>query len=482
MIYSKRNPRQPQRTSIRASKRGFARGLVAQIHGLARSAGLTAALTVPLRARVLRRAAGPRQPVESYTAAVAGTRNFRSLLLLGTLYTAAIQLTSVSTVLPYMCSELGSPAIIVALLVPAFTVGLLFGSIVAPRIAGATISIARMLALIALLQALLTAANATDIAFLPIGWHAYLLVLSAGLIGVVSGVWSVVFPTAVSSLLTPQQRGDLFLRLSGYGAALVVLVTAYSAGYILGQSAGLEDAELLGIGAASMILAAASAFSLRSGGAVLVGPQRPVGEVLREGYRSLRHERWFRRFVVTNWLFTVVTLGPMFYGICAAQTLGSDNGELDVILIFFSLGLLAGIPLWRQVRKRLDFKGMFVLSGLISASVAVLLILLRASHLLSPVMTFGVVMLLAAVANQPLYVAGQDWLFSHAPEDARTAILAFSQIVLSLGTIVASFGFAMLASHGSAIWPLVVMLCISAVALLAEARVPRRRVVGRSAA
>jgi predicted MFS family arabinose efflux permease len=297
--------------------------------------------------------------------------------------------------------------------------------------------------------------------------------LTAGLIGVVSGVWSVVFPTAVASLLTPQQRGDLFLRFSGYGAALVVLVTAYSARYILGRSPELEDAELLGIGAAAMTLAAASGFLLRSEGAVFVSVQRPVGEVLHEGYRFLRHERWLRRYVMTNWLFTVVTLGPMFYGIYAAETLGSGNGELDVILVFFGLGLLAGIPVWRQVRKRFDYKGMFLLSGLISASVAVLLIFLRASHILPPVMTFGVVMLLAAVANQPLYVAGQDWLFSHTPEDARMVILALSQIVLSMGTIVASFGIAMLASDASGTWPLVVMLCISAVALLtALAEIP----------
>ena len=60
--------------------------------------------------------------------------NYRALLTQGTFFKVGVQVSSISAVIPYIADQLGSPGVVVALLMPAFTVGTLLGSVLGPTV------------------------------------------------------------------------------------------------------------------------------------------------------------------------------------------------------------------------------------------------------------------------------------------------------------------------------------------------------------
>jgi hypothetical protein len=112
-------------------------------------------------------------------------RNFPVLLSQGIFYTVGVQLTSVTAVIPFICAELSAPAVVVALIVPIYTVGALFGNVFVAQFIRWQTSIVVLLLLGVSLQALLIAANAGAIQFLPENVSVYPVLLTSVLIGVV---------------------------------------------------------------------------------------------------------------------------------------------------------------------------------------------------------------------------------------------------------------------------------------------------------
>lgn len=305
-------------------------------------------------------------------------------------------------VIPYVADQVGSPGIVVALLVPGFTAGTLLGTAFEPKVLRITVSVAGLLGGIALVDAALTALIAVDIAVVPPRSGAYPLLLLCILIGIVSGSLEVVSPMAMSALLSAQQRSDLLLKQSGYGAALVVVITAFFASQYVRDSLPWHDVDLLWIGVAAMVLCAACSFALRTRGVELAsGPGRTL-DSLRNGHSYLCTNRWTQRFLATQLVFMSVTLSPMFYAIYAAE-LGAGFGDMDDFLVFFGIGLLAGIPLWRLVRTRLGVRGMYACSAGISVAAAIICIVSQRWHLLPGLWALGPVLLLSALANQAVW-------------------------------------------------------------------------------
>jgi hypothetical protein len=398
-------------------------------------------------------------------------RNYSVLLSQGTLYTVAVQLTTVTAVIPFISAELGAPDVVVALLVPTYTIGALFGNVFIAQILRWHASIVGLLLGNVALQAVLIIANAVDIEFLPENVFAYPLLLTSALIGVLSGCSRVIVSLSTSALLPPQRQSNLLIRQAGYGAVLVALVSAYSAGFLSDNSPGIDDVELLWVGAAAMAVSALLCLGLRPERDVMPTEPMRMGDALVAGFRRLRSARWLRRYLVTQVAFTSITLGSMFYGIYASESLGPDNGALDSILVFVGLGLLAGIGIWFYVRKRFDVRGMLVCSALIGACAAALSLALMAFRLLSMVWTFGLAMMLTAIASQAVFPASHDWIEREVTDDERVAVLGFTQVVASVAAIGIAFAFGLVARHGRALWPLAIMLALNAIAAVAAARV-----------
>ena len=146
---------------------------------------------------------------------------------------------------------------------------------------------------------------------------------------------------------------------------------------------------------------------------------------------------------------------------------------LDDFLLFFGIGLLAGIPLWRLVRAHLGTRGMYACSAGISVAAAILCIVSQQWHLLSGMWTLGPVLLLSAIANQAILPAAYDWVFGHASAEDAAVVISYSQIVVSVGFIFAGFAFSIAAEYGPDVWPLGLLLALTGVACLAAMQVPR---------
>lgn len=405
-----------------------------------------------------------------YPAGMAYT--FGRLLAQGTCYTAAIQLTSVSTVLPYIGTEFGGPTLAVALLVPISFACSLCGTLYAPRILRWVVSTTVLLAAIAVLQALLTVTNASGLVLLPAPFSVYLIVAVAGIIGVVTGFSNVGYPLAISALLSDQRRNDLILRQTGLAAILMMVVSAYSVYFLAHTGSGLDDVMMLWVGALVMALAAVFGLALRP--AAELGQARSVGlrTVLADGLAYLRQQPWFRRYLSTQLVFMAITLGPMFYGIYISKTLGLYNGCLDGILLFMGIGLLMGTVVWTKIRKRFSTTGMYVGSALLSFAAATLCIVSLTFDLMPAMLTFELTMLLAAMANQAVFPAGLDWIYREATEDVRVVVIMFSQLVVGVAVILIGFALGVLAGQAPATWPLAIIISGAAIALLAARRVP----------
>ena len=401
--------------------------------------------------------------------------NFRVLLTQGTLFAVGVQVSSVFVVIPYVADQFGSPGIVVALLVPGFTIGTLLGMVLGPRVLGLMVSIAGLLAGIALVDAALTALIAVDIAVVPPRFGAYPLLLLCILIGMVGGSLEVVSPVAMSALLSAQQRSDLLLKQSGYGAALVVVITAFFASRFVRDRLPWRDVDLLWIGVVAMVLCAACSFGLRTRGVELASGPGRILDALRDGHHDMRAHRWMQHFLATQLLFISVTLSPMFYAIYAAESLGGF-GDMDDFLLFFGIGLLAGIPLWRLVRRRLGVRGMYLCSAGIAVAAATGCIAVQHWHMLPGLWAFGPVLLLSALANQAVWTAAYEWVYGYAGPKQAVVVITYSKTVVSLGVIVVGFALSMAAEHGPDIWPLGLLLAQTALACIAAAQVPRRTV------
>ena len=400
-------------------------------------------------------------------------RNFQVLLTQGTLFRVGVQVSSVLIVVPYLADQVGSPRIMVALLVPGFTAGALLGMAFGPKVLRISVSVAGLLGGIAMIDAALTALIAVDIAVVPSRFVAYPLLLMCILIGIVSGSLEVVMPVAMSALLSAQQRSDVLLKQSGYAAALVIAITAFAASRFVRDSMPWRDVDLLWIGVAAMVLCAACCFALRTTGVELAnGPGRTL-DTLRNGHYYLCTNRWMQRFLVTQLVFMSVTLSPMFYAIYAAESLGAGVGDMDDFLVFVGIGLLAGIPLWRLVRTRLGVRGMYACSAGIGVAAAIICIVSQRWHLLPGLWAMGPVLLLSALANQAVWPAAYDWVFGHASDEQAVVVISYSQIVVSLGVIFAGFALSVAAEYGPDVWPLGLLLALTALACLAATRVPR---------
>ncbi|WP_431232662.1 hypothetical protein ACQ856_25155 [Mycolicibacterium psychrotolerans] len=410
--------------------------------------------------------------------------NYRALLTQGTFFKVGVQVSSISAVIPYIADQLGSPGVVVALLAPAFTAGTMLGTILGPRVLRLTESVTGLLVGVALAQAALTSLVALDIALAPPWLFAYPLLLVCLLIGIVTGSSQVVSPMAMSALLSAQQRGDVMLKQAGYSGALVVLITAFTAGRLLPDFPRWHDADLLWISVAAMVVGAVCCATLRTPGVHLAkGPARMV-DTLRQGRSQLRANRWLRRFLTTNLVFVPVVLTPTFYAIYAAELLGSSL-NVDQFLVFVGVGLLAGIPLWRVVRRKFGARGVYLCSALISMAAASLCIASQQWHIVPGLWAFGPAMLLSAVANQALLPAAYDWIFDHADSADAPVLISCTHIVISLGMIIAGFTLGLLAEGAPAIWPLVTMLVLTVAAAISAVQAPgiqreRSQVTARS--
>jgi predicted MFS family arabinose efflux permease len=232
---------------------------------------------------------------------------------------------------------------------------------------------------------------------------------------------------AMTALLSARQRSNLLLRQNGFSAALAIVITGFFAIHLLRDLLSWQDIYLLWIGVTAIALGAVCCLALRTHGVELAGRPERTLQTLRNGHAYLRTNRWLRRFLTTQLIFMSVIYSPTFYAIYAGESLSAGHDYLDDLIVFFGIGLLAGIPLWTVVNKRLGARAMYACSAAISVLAAVFCIVSQHWHLLPVLWTMGFALLLSAVATQAIRPAAYDWVFSHASAEETVMVISYSQ-------------------------------------------------------
>jgi MFS family permease len=192
------------------------------------------------------------------------------------------------------------------------------------------------------------------------------------------------------------------------------------------------------------------------------------------GVEAIRSQQWFRRYVGTQLLLVPVTLGITFYSLHAAAQAGHGNGRISVLVVGSSLGLLIGSWLWRVVDRVAGVRGMLLGSSTLAVMAAMVCLVAVAFHSWSNVIVNGLVFVMAAAADQAVYTSSIEWVGMFAPEQDRPMLMGFGRALVAAAASVAGVVLGAMARLPDAIWPLIVVLGLSAIALNAALRAPSR--------
>jgi hypothetical protein len=401
-------------------------------------------------------------------AAAASAQNpFWRLLSQGTIHTAGMQLSNGAVVLPFIAAHHGLTWA-AAMLFPAYSIGSIVGHSISPA------ALQRAGQMRHLLLAGSAAASAAlivcDAAIAWTGLFAtavFVLVSAAG--GVVVALSRVAYLDLIAGKLSDFRRGELLLVKGAIGSVLATVVALIFVPLLAHGSTMAYHRNLLWLGAAGLAASGIAALFLGPVRSISLTTQMSFRDTYRQGFVVARSEPWFRRYVITSLLFAPVSLGATFYALRTAH----QSGGLHVLVIVSSIGLVVGSPLWSKVYRVFGVRGMLVGSAILSAVAAAMCILAEMSGQWFRVWVYGTVFLLATVAGAAVVAAGISWISAVAAEQHRGTLIGFCSTLVAVVSTVLGAALGGIAQKHTTIWPVVVVLVLSAVAALVSLGAPQ---------
>jgi hypothetical protein len=400
------------------------------------------------------------------------SRPFKRLLAQGTFYSTALQLSNVSAVLPFLCAQLGS-LWIAALLYPLFSISIIAGYCSAPFLLGR----ARHLKNLVFAGGAVAMAIFIGCAALAVQhgvWiNAVFLIISAAL-GITKGISDGAHTEVVSARLTISGRTKLILSEYSLSTVVVASATLFLLPAFVPREGNGMRVTLLWCATGCMLAAAVAALLVGPAGAQSRFPVSRIRVMFAQGMQATRSQHWFRRYVGTQLLLLPVSLGITFYSLHAAAQAGHGTGRISVLVVGSSLGLLIGSWLWRVVDRAAGVRGMLLGSSTLAVMAAVVCLVAVAFHSSSNVVVNGLVFLMAAAADQAVYTSSIAWVGMFAPEGDRAMLMGFGRALVAAAASVAGVVLGAMAHRPDAIWPIIVVLGLSVIALNAALRAPSR--------
>ncbi len=345
-------------------------------------------------------------------------------------------LTSSRLVLAWMLASIGSPAILISLLVPLReSLSLLPQLFIAQRIREQALrkwfwvfgSVAQAAALLAMIPALI---------FLPGETASLLIVLLLALFSLARGVCSVAAKDVLGKTISKSRRG----RLTGLAASIAGFVTV-SCAVVLWFTAERAVASAPDIALFALLLAAAAllwlcAAVIYAGIPEVPGATEGGGNAITDAFKSLRllyTDLDFLRFVIARMLL-VSTAFSIPYLVVLIQR--SGEGELGGLagLLFAegAAGLLSG-TLWGRWSDRASHHVMAVAAAISALALAVALCsALWAPHWLAQAALPALLIFSAAVAHQGARIGRKTYLVDLASAETRSSYTAVSNTVLGV--------------------------------------------------
>ena len=363
-------------------------------------------------------------------------QSFMRQLLAQTFTKIGDALTSSRLVLAWMLASIGSPAILISLLVPLReSLSLLPQLFIAQWIREHALrkwfwvagSLAQAAALLAMIPALL---------FLPGETASLVIVIMLALFSLARGVCSVAAKDVLGKTISRSRRG----RLTGLAASAAGLVTLGVAVllWFAPESAGESEPDtalfaLLLAGAALLWLAAAAVYA---GIPEVAGATEGGGNAISEALKSLGllfQDREFLRFVLARMLL-VATAFVIPYLVVLIQRSGEGGvgGLAGLLLAEGAAGLLSG-SFWGRWSDRASHHVMAI-AALLSAAVttAALVSHFLAPQLLGQLLVPALLIFTAAVAHQGARIGRKTYLVDLATAETRSSYTAVSNTVLGV--------------------------------------------------
>jgi hypothetical protein len=345
-------------------------------------------------------------------------------------------LTSSRLVLAWMLASIGSPAILISLLVPLReSLSLLPQLFIAQWIREHALrkwfwvagSLAQAMALLAMIPALV---------WLPGETASLLIVILLALFSLARGVCSVAAKDVLGKTISKSRRG----RLTGLAASIAGFVTLGVAALLWFAPERAGDAgpdialfALLLAVAAGLWLAAAAVYA---GIPEVPGATEGGGNAIVDALKSLTllfRDQEFLRFVLARMLLVATAFAIPYLVVLIQRTGEGDIGGLaGLLLAEGAAGLLSG-AFWGRWSDRASHHVMAAAAALSAAVMAAALAsYFLAPQLLSQLLVPGLLVLSAAVAHQGARVGRKTYLVDLATADTRSSYTAVSNTVLGI--------------------------------------------------
>jgi MFS family permease len=402
--------------------------------------------------------------------AIAESR-YQALMGFGAFYFMGAQLGSVLAVLPFLMASEGMSRV-AGLVVPSFSVGFVVGNALSPlavkwsgRHQNMIIAVASAVIAVLTVFVAVAALHNTLVVF------AFLS--SSVLIGGAMGVANNAYAGIISRALTETRRNDLVLNQQALGAILTVIGTLGLIPLLSHRDAADGHLDVLWLSAAAMGIAFVAAMIVGPSTSPTVGVTRRMIEDFREGIAVVRETRWYRVFLAAQLVFVPILVSETFFSLRTALAHVDTAESLHLIVISSAAGLVAGSFLWRRVFGRFGVRGMLMSSAIVGC---VATVVCAANELVTTeprLWVYGVVFFLVVLANAAVAAGMVSWISAYAAEEERAVLISFAATLVAVATGILGAVFGQLALV-TAIWPVLIILVLCALATLVAARAPGR--------
>jgi len=358
--------------------------------------------------------------------------NFLLILTTSFLTKLGDSIASPKTVLAWVATAAGAPAIVLGLLVPIRE----SGSMIPQLFIGGFVRALPVRKWVWVAGSVLQALVVAGIGFVAIsmtgaaaGWAIL------GLITVFSlarGLCSVASKDVLGKTIPKGRRG----QLTGWSASLAGMVTLVFGLALLLPSLRSLDAVLLG----AVLIGASFLWLLAAGVYAMVREERGETEgganAIRLALNSLvllQRDKPFRRFVVARALLMCSALSAPYYVALAQQRIGPSVYVLGLLVIASGLASLLSAPLWGKFADRSSRQVMFAAASVTAATGLTLFLVDRvAPAMIGTIWLLPLAYFVLSIAHSGVRVGRKTYVVDLASGNNRTAYVSVSNTVIGV--------------------------------------------------
>ncbi len=343
----------------------------------------------------------------------------------------AEQVASAKLALPWLLSAMGAPAIFIGLLLPLRQTGTLLPQLaVAGYIRRYPIRkwfwVGSALIQVAMLMAIMAAAIA-----LPLISASVCIVLSLLIFSMARGVGSVAFQDVTGKTIPKGKRGKMLAARSMIGGLLTIGVGLGLKAYF-SPSANLQPAlVLIGCGAVLWVIAALAFAAVKEEPGAVAGGRNALREAIA-GWRLMRQESWFFRYLIVRAALLSIELSGPFYILYVRHLFPEHTGMLGVIVIAAGLAAVISSPFWGRFAD-LSSRKVLMLGGAMGAITGISALLVG----LLPSMSgsnyiIALVFVLLGISEAGVLLGRKTYLIDRVDPQQRSTFVAFANSAIGL--------------------------------------------------